>query len=384
MTSQIPSVPTADQIRRAPKVLLHDHLDGGLRPGTIIELAREQGYDQLPETEPDKLGIWFREAADSGSLERYLETFAHTCAVMQTREALVRVAAECAVDLAEDGVVYAEVRYAPEQHLEAGLSLEEVVEAVNEGFREGERQARANGHRIRVGALLTAMRHAARALEIAELANRYRDSGVVGFDIAGAEAGYPPTRHLDAFEYLKRENNHFTIHAGEAFGLPSIWQALQWCGADRLGHGVRIIDDIEVAEDGSVTLGRLAAYVRDKRIPLEMCPSSNLQTGAAASFAEHPIGLLRRLHFRATVNTDNRLMSGTSMSREFELLTEAFEYTLDDMQWFTVNAMKSAFIPFDERLAMINEVIKPGYAELRSEWLFQQTATTSESSRTAD
>ncbi|WP_395362905.1 adenosine deaminase [Streptomyces sp. YH02] len=383
MTSQIPSVPAADQIRRAPKVLLHDHLDGGLRPGTIIELAREQGYQQLPETEPDKLGIWFREAADSGSLERYLETFAHTCAVMQTRDALFRVAAECAVDLAEDGVVYAEVRYAPEQHLEAGLTLEEVVEAVNEGFREGERQARANGHRIRVGALLTAMRHAARALEIAELANRYRDTGVVGFDIAGAEAGYPPTRHLDAFEYLKRENNHFTIHAGEAFGLPSIWQALQWCGADRLGHGVRIIDDIEVADDGSVTLGRLAAYVRDKRIPLEMCPSSNLQTGAAASFAEHPIGLLRRLHFRATVNTDNRLMSGTSMSREFELLIEAFDYTLDDMQWFTVNAMKSAFIPFDERLAMINEVIKPGYAELKSEWLFQQTATTSESSRTA-
>ncbi|MFV6027346.1 adenosine deaminase [Streptomyces sp. NPDC056264] len=381
MTSQTPSVPTADQIRRAPKVLLHDHLDGGLRPGTIIELAREQGYQQLPETEPDKLGIWFREAADSGSLERYLETFAHTCAVMQTRDALFRVAAECAVDLAEDGVVYAEVRYAPEQHLEAGLTLEEVVEAVNEGFREGERQARANGHRIRVGALLTAMRHAARALEIAELANRYRDTGVVGFDIAGAEAGYPPTRHLDAFEYLKRENNHFTIHAGEAFGLPSIWQALQWCGADRLGHGVRIIDDIEVADDGSVTLGRLAAYVRDKRIPLEMCPSSNLQTGAAASFAEHPIGLLRTLHFRATVNTDNRLMSGTSMSREFELLTEAFDYTLDDMQWFTVNAMKSAFIPFDERLAMINEVIKPGYAELKSEWLFQQTVTTSDSSR---
>ncbi|MEW1700214.1 adenosine deaminase [Streptomyces sp. NPDC093249] len=382
MTSQTPSVPTGDQIRRAPKVLLHDHLDGGLRPGTIIELAREQGYGQLPETEPDKLGVWFREAADSGSLERYLETFAHTCAVMQTRDALVRVATECAVDLAEDGVVYAEVRYAPEQHLEAGLTLEEVVEAVDEGFREGERLARAAGHRIRVGALLTAMRHAARALEIAELANRYRDSGVVGFDIAGAEAGYPPTRHLDAFEYLKRENNHFTIHAGEAFGLPSIWQALQWCGADRLGHGVRIIDDIEVAEDGSVTLGRLAAYVRDKRIPLEMCPSSNLQTGAATSFAEHPIGLLRRLHFRATVNTDNRLMSGTSMSREFELLTEAFEYTLDDMQWFTVNAMKSAFIPFDERLAMINEVIKPGYAELKSEWLFQQTAATSESSRT--
>ncbi|WP_059013079.1 adenosine deaminase [Streptomyces specialis] len=368
--------PSEDQIRRAPKVLLHDHLDGGLRPATIAELAREQGYERLPETDPERLGAWFREAADSGSLVRYLETFTHTCAVMQTAPALARVAAECVLDLAEDGVVYAEVRYAPEQHLERGLTLEEVVEAVNEGFREGERLAAAQGRRIRVGALLTAMRHAARALEIAELANRYRDLGVVGFDIAGAEAGFPPTRHLDAFEFLKRENNHFTIHAGEAFGLPSIWQALQWCGADRLGHGVRIIDDIEVAEDGTVTLGRLAAYVRDKRIPLELCPTSNLQTGAAASYAEHPIGLLRRLRFRATVNTDNRLMSATSMSREFTHLVETFQYTLDDLQWFTVNAMKSAFIPFDERLAMINDVIKPGYAALRSEWLFLRNSST--------
>ncbi|MEU5028402.1 adenosine deaminase [Streptomyces milbemycinicus] len=377
MTSEYQDRPTPEQIRRAPKVLLHDHLDGGLRPATVVDLARETGYDGLPKSDPAELGRWFREAADSGSLELYLETFAHTCAVMQTRDALFRVAAECAEDLAEDGVVYAEVRYAPEQHLTRGLTLEQVVEAVNEGFREGERRAREKGLRIRVGALLTAMRHAARALEIAELANGYRDHGVVGFDIAGAEAGYPPTRHLDAFEYLKRENNHFTIHAGEAFGLPSIWQALQWCGADRLGHGVRIIDDIEVADDGSVTLGRLASYVRDKRTPLELCPTSNLQTGAARSYAEHPIGLLRRLQFRATVNTDNRLMGGTSMSDEFEHLVSTFHYTLDDMQWFTVNAMKSAFIPFGERLAMINDVIKPGYAELKSEWLFRQMASAS-------
>ncbi|GAT81974.1 adenosine deaminase [Streptomyces sp. F-3] len=380
MTSQtvLPrSTPSRDQIRRAPKVLLHDHLDGGLRPSTVVELARDAGYTRLPETDPDKLALWFREAADSGSLERYLETFSHTVGVMQTRDALVRVARECAEDLAADGVVYAEVRYAPEQHLEGGLSLEEVVEAVNEGFREGERAALAAGHRIRVGALLTAMRHAARSLEIAELANQYRDAGVVGFDIAGAEAGHPPTRHLDAFEFLKRENNHFTIHAGEAFGLPSIWQALQWCGADRLGHGVRIIDDIQVREDGTVRLGRLASYVRDKRIPLELCPSSNLQTGAASSYAEHPIGLLRRLLFRATVNTDNRLMSHTSLSQEFEHLVDAFGYTLDDIQWFSVNAMKSAFIPFDERLAMINDVIKPGYAALKSEWLFQGPVVTS-------
>jgi adenosine deaminase len=352
--------PTLDEIRKAPKVLLHDHLDGGLRPETIIELARETGYDRLPTTDVDDLRTWFREASDSGSLERYLETFDHTVGVMQTRESLVRVAAECAEDLANDGVVYAEVRYAPELHTSGGLSLDEVVEAVLEGFKTG-----SEGRGIRVGALLTAMRHQARSMEIAELAVRYRDVGVAGFDIAGAEAGYPPTRHLDAFEYLQRENSHFTIHAGEGFGLPSIWQAIQWCGADRLGHGVRIIDDIQVASDGEAKLGRLAAYVRDMRIPLEMCPTSNLQTGAASSLAEHPIGLLRRLYFRVTVNTDNRLMSDTSVSQEFANLVEAFGYGWDDLQWFTVNAMKSAFIPFDERLALINGVIKPGFAQLK-------------------
>ncbi|GAB3152285.1 adenosine deaminase [Microbispora hainanensis] len=356
-------LPTLEEIRRAPKVLLHDHLDGGLRPGTIIDLARDCGHT-LPTYDPGELAVWFRDAADSGSLERYLETFSHTVGVMQTREALVRVAAECAEDLADDGVMYAEVRYAPEQHTSRGLSLDQVVEAVLEGFRLG--SAGPDGKpRIRVGTLLTAMRHQARSMEIAELAVRYRDLGVVGFDIAGAEAGYPPTRHLDAFEYLQRENAHFTIHAGEGFGLPSIWQAIQWCGADRLGHGVRIIDDITVPDDGEAKLGRLAAYVRDKRIPLEMCPTSNLQTGAAPSIAEHPIGLLRRLYFRVTVNTDNRLMSGTSVSQEFAKLVDAFGYDWDDLQWFTVNAMKSAFIPFDERLALINGVIKPGYAQMK-------------------
>jgi adenosine deaminase len=352
--------PTYEEIRRAPKALLHDHLDGGLRPATIAELAAEIGHD-LPASEPAELGEWFVAAADSGSLERYLETFTHTVAVMQTASALHRVAAECAVDLAHDGVVYAEVRFAPEQHLTRGLSLSEVVEAVLAGFADGSAQAAQAGRPIRIGTLLTAMRHAARSMEIAELSVRYRDAGVVGFDIAGAEAGFPPTRHLDAFEYLQRENFHFTIHAGEAFGLPSIWQAIQWCGADRLGHGVRIVDDISLPER---SLGRLAAYVRDKRIPLELCPSSNVQTGAAASIAEHPIGLLRDLRFRVTVNTDNRLMSGTSMTREMQLLAGAFGYGWAELQWFTVNAMKSAFIPFDERLALINEVIKPAYAKL--------------------
>ena len=366
-----PAGPTPDQIRRAPKVLLHDHLDGGLRPATLAELAEATGYDRLPSSDPDELVRYITEAADSGSLERYLETFRHTVAVMQSREALARVAAECAEDLATDGVIYAEVRYAPELHLDGGLDLDGVVQAVLEGFAEGSRRATEAGHPIRMGSLLTAMRHAARSQEIAELAIRHRDAGVVGFDIAGAEEGYPPTRHLDAFEYLQRENFHFTIHAGEGFGLPSIWQAIQWCGADRLGHGVRIIDDIAVDGDGSVKLGRLAAYVRDKRIPLEMCPTSNTQTGAVDSIADHPIGLLRRLYFRVTVNTDNRLMSDTSMSREFERLVDAFGYTLEDMQWFTINAMKSAFIPFDERLAIIDTIIKPGYAALRAEQLLR-------------
>ncbi|MGW3601447.1 adenosine deaminase [Micromonospora sp. NPDC005161] len=350
-----------EDIVKVPKALLHDHLDGGLRPATIVELAAEVGHE-LPTTDPEALGRWFVDAADSGSLERYLETFAHTVAVMQTAPALRRVARECALDLAADGVVYAEVRFAPEQHLEQDLSLDEVVEAVLAGFAEGTAQAVEAGLNIRVGTLLTAMRHAARSQEIAELAVRHRDSGVVGFDIAGAEAGFPPTRHLDAFEYLQRENFHFTIHAGEAFGLPSIWQAIQWCGADRLGHGVRIVDDI--TPGAAPVLGRLAAYVRDKRIPLELCPSSNVQTGAVDSIADHPIGLLRDLRFRVIVNTDNRLMSGTSMSREMALLVETFGYGWRELQWFTINAMKSAFIPFDERLRIIDEVIKPAYAKL--------------------
>ncbi|MEH1054820.1 adenosine deaminase [Micromonospora sp. CPCC 206171] len=350
-----------EDIVKVPKALLHDHLDGGLRPATVVELAAEVGHE-LPTTDAEALGRWFVDAANSGSLERYLETFAHTVAVMQTAPALRRVARECALDLAADGVVYAEVRFAPEQHLEQHLTLDEVVEAVVAGFAEGSEQAAAAGMPIRIGTLLTAMRHAARSQEIAELAVRHRDTGVVGFDIAGAEAGFPPTRHLDAFEYLQRENFHFTIHAGEAFGLPSIWQAIQWCGADRLGHGVRIVDDITPGPPP--VLGRLAAYVRDKRIPLELCPSSNVQTGAAASIADHPIGLLRDLRFRVTVNTDNRLMSGTSMSREMALLVDAFGYGWKELQWFTINAMKSAFIPFDERLRIIDEVIKPAYAKL--------------------
>ncbi len=369
-------MPTLAEIRTVPKVLLHDHLDGGLRPRTVLELAQETGYQGLPADNEEELTQRLTEGAHRGHLEIYLDAFRHTVGVMQTPEALRRVAAECAedlaadgvvyADLAADGVVYAEVRFAPELHTERGLSLDEVVEAVLDGFRQGSANQAIQGRGITVYALLTAMRTAARSLEIAELAVRYRDRGVVGFDIAGAEAGWPPSRHLDAFQYIKRENFHITIHAGEGFGLPSIWEAVQWCGTERLGHGVRIVDDIQISQEGSVRLGRLSAYIRDRRIPLEMCPTSNVQTGAAPSIALHPIRLLRQLSFRVTVNTDNRLMSQVSLSSEFARLVEEFGYGWTDIEWLTVNAMKSAFAGFDERLHLINTVIKPGFATARA------------------
>jgi adenosine deaminase len=365
----------AAAIRQAPKALLHDHLDGGLRPATVIELARDVGYDGLPTNDAGELARFFTAGADRKSLELYLEGFEHTVSVMQTRDALVRVAAECAEDLAADGVVYAEVRYAPELSTRGELSLDEVVEAITDGFRRG-----SAGRQISLGFIVTAMRQFARSVEIAELAIRHRDNGVVGFDVAGPEAGFPPTRHLDAFNLIHQANFNLTIHAGEAFGLPSIWEALQWCGAHRLGHGVRIVDDIEVGDDGEIRLGRLAAYVRDQRIPLEMCPTSNVHTGAVPTIEQHPIDLLRRLRFRVTVNTDNRLMSGVTMSDEFATLSRVFGFGLDEMQWLTLNAMKSAFAPFDERLRLINGVIKPGYARLLAESAYAAAAMTASGS----
>ncbi len=350
-----------DLIARAPKVLLHDHLDGGLRPSTVVELAQEFGYDKLPTTDVDELATWFNRGAKRNDLVLYLETFAHTVGVMQHKDAIERVAYECAHDLAADGIVYAEVRMAPELCIEAGLTLDEVVEAMLTGFERG-----SAGTDLTIYLICSAMRTAARSLEIAELAVRWRDRGVVGFDIAGAEAGYPPSRHLDAFQYVSRENFHSTIHAGEAFGLPSIWEALQVCGAARLGHGVRIVDDI-TGPPGEEQLGRLASFVRDRRVCLELCPTSNVNTGVCASISEHPIGMLRRLRFRVTVNTDNRLMSNTSMTKEMTKLHEAFGWGLTDLEWLTINAMKSAFAPFPERLRIINGLIKPRYALLHAE-----------------
>lgn len=364
--SAMQSKPTTDQIKRLPKALLHDHLDGGLRPQTIIEIAQEIGYTALPTQDAAELGRWFGEACDSGSLVRYLETFDHTIAVMQRREDIIRVARECALDLARDGVVYAEVRGAPELFTRKGLTMADVIEATLEGYRLGEADAKAEGLTIRVESLLCGMRQNNLSQEVAELAVKYRDKGVVGFDIAGPEDGFPPSDQLETFEYLRRENAHFTIHAGEAYGLPSIWEAIQLCGAERLGHGVRIIDDIDTS-GSEPQLGRLASYVRDRRIPLEMCPTSNLQTGAATSIATHPIGTLAKLRFRVTVNTDNRLMSQTSMSNEMNLLVDAFNWTFQDLQRVTINALKSAFIPFEERLAIIENIVKPAYSRISQE-----------------
>jgi adenosine deaminase len=351
-----------ETLRAAPKVLLHDHLDGGLRPGTVVELARDQKYTGLPTNDPGELARWFHASAASGSLSLYLRGFAHTIAVMQTVDAIERVAFECGEDLAHDGIVYAEIRYAPIFSTQRGLNLEQVVMAVVRGFERAEAR-----YPITLRQIICAMRDRTDSLEMAELAVAHREQGVVGFDIAGEEAGHPPKAHLEAFQLCRRENFSITIHAGEAFGPPSIWQALQYCGAHRIGHGVRLIEDMAVVDTAVVKLGPLAAYIRDKRIPLELCPSSNVDTGAVPSLEEHPIRQFIEQRFRVTVNTDNRLMSDVTLSEEFRRLSRAFALTLDDVEKLTLNAMKSAFIAYDERLGHIYGKIKPGFAKLRGE-----------------
>lgn len=351
---------TLDQIRGLPKVALHDHLDGGLRPQTVIDHCRENGHE-LPTTDPEDLGRWFVEAADSGSLERYLETFAHTVAAMQTPEQLRRVAHEFVLDMAADGVIYAEARYAPHLHCQQGLGLRSVVEAVRDGLDSGMSEAEAAGTPVVARQLLASMRQAEPSLEVARLVVEFRDEGVAGFDIAGPEAGYPPTRFGEAFQFLRRHNAFYTIHAGEGAGPESVFQAVQECGAHRLGHGVRVLEDCDTDADGRLRPGRLAAAVRDLRIPLEVAPSSNLQTGIAETLTDHPIAALHSLGFNVTVNCDNRLMSGTTMSREFWLLSSQLGWTIQDLQQVTEQAMLAAFAPHDERLALLHGTVRPAY-----------------------
>jgi adenosine deaminase len=350
-------------IRTLPKVLLHDHLDGGLRPETVIELAKDIGYKKLPTEDPGELAEWFHRGARRGSLPLYLEGFAHTCGVMQTEEALERVAYEMMEDMYNDNVVYVETRFAPVFHTEKGLHWDEVVNAVLKGLERGRRD-----FGVEYGLIICAMRNMHLSQEMAELAVDFRERGVVGFDLAGEEGGFPPKKHVDAFHYIQRENFNITIHAGEAFGKESIWQAIQWCGAHRIGHATRLIEDIglDKKDPTKVTkMGYLAQYVLDKRIPLEICLTSNVDTGAVKSLEEHPFGIYYRYKFRVTLNTDDRLMSNTTMTKELYLAHKTFKLGLDDLEKITINAMKSAFIPYNRRIRFIYDVIKPGYAKAR-------------------
>lgn len=358
------SILTRDVVRRAPKVLLHEHLDGGLRPETVLELAEQCDYRELPEGDPASLARWFHLGAARGSLPEYLEGFRHTIAVMQTREALERVAYEFVEDMAADGVVYAEVRFAPHFHTDRELGLDAVMTAVLRGLERGSRE-----FDVGVGLIVCALRNQGPELstKLAELAVTYRNQGCVGFDLAGEEAGHPANHHVAAFQLAKRMNFSITLHAGESFGPDSIWQALQYCGAHRIGHGVRLIEDIVIYDRKVIRVGTLAQYVLDHRIPLEICLSSNVHTGAVPSFEEHPFRYFFDQGYRVTLNTDNRLMSDTSMTNELSIAIERYGLDLDDVEKLCINGMKSAFAHYEQRVGFIFERIKTGYATLRKE-----------------
>ncbi len=354
---------SSEVIARAPKVLLHDHLDGGLRPQTMIDHALASGYTKLPSYDPAELATWFVNACSSGTLELYLETFEHTISVMQTREEIERIARECVLDLAADGVVYAEVRGAPELFTRKGLTIDQVIEATVEGHRQGMAEAKKNGQEIRVEVLLCALRQNNFSDEVATKVVKYKGKGVVGFDIAGPEAGFPPTDHIKAFDYLRNNAAHYTIHAGEAFGVESIALAVRDCHAERIGHGIRLIDDIDFSS-GTPVLGSLAREILDRQICLEMAPTSNLQTGGAASYETHQIGVMKKLGFNVTINTDNRLMSATSMIREVTEISRGFSWTIDDLHDVARNGIMSAFISDDEKSDIYNSHIKPVFTDL--------------------
>ena len=352
---------TADFIRQLPKVLLHEHLDGGLRPQTVIELAKACNYQGLPTDDAVELGAWFHRGANKGSLPEYLEGFAHTIAVMQTRQAIERVAFEFIEDMHADGVVYAEARFAPCFHTGIGLTPEAVVQAAIDGFARGQEK-----YGVAWGLIICAMRDRTDSLEWAEMAIDFRARGVVGFDLAGEEAGFPPKKHVEAFHAIQQANFFSTLHAGEAFGIASIWQALQICGAHRLGHATRLTDGMTIVDGKVANMGSLAQYILDRRIPLEMCLSSNVHTGAVPTMADHPFRLYYDRGFRVTLNTDDRLMSDTTMTKEFQIAVEEFGLGLADLEKITMNSIKSAFINFHQRIGLIYEVIKPGYARFHS------------------
>ena len=357
---------TLDTVRAAPKALLHDHLDGGLRPTTVIDIADEIGHT-LPTTDPAALHRWFVRGAETRDLLRYLETFQHTAGVMQTEAHLARVARECVLDLAADGVVYAEVRYAPELHTERRLALDAVVEAVTAGIRDGEAAAARNGTPIIVNTILCAMRTEQRSLEIVELAvrQRDRDAKIVAFDLAGAETGFPPSLHDDALALARQHQMNLTIHASEPPDLELIADALAH-GAHRIGHGVRLEADVTWHDDGTATLGPLAQHVLDRQIPLEMAPTCHVQVGAVASIAEHPFDRFRRLGMVVTVNTDNRLMSNVTVSGETLLLATTFGWGWDELGQVATNGIRSSFAPWELRQRLVRDVVAPAYEAARA------------------
>jgi len=354
---------TKERIKKIPKVELHYHFDGGVRPETIIDIAQETGFD-IPSTDPEELADWFHRGADRKSLALYLEGFSVTCGVMQTREALERIALEALEDFAKENIAYAEIRFAPILHMEKGLNLEEVVESVLKGLQKGKETTG-----VSYGLILCAMRHQSAdvSLQIAELAVSFRERGVVAFDIAGDEYGHPPKHHLDAFQYIRNKNFNITIHAGEAFGVESIWQAIQVCGSHRIGHATRLVEDMVYHGTRIEKMGSLAGFIRDRRIPLEMCLTSNIQTGAAPSFDEHPFNLYYRNNFRVLLCTDNPLMSDTNLTKEMELAVKYFNLNLRDLEKITINAMKSSFLHYKERIKIIYDVLKPQFAKIRDE-----------------
>ncbi|PKL87680.1 MAG: adenosine deaminase [Ignavibacteriae bacterium HGW-Ignavibacteriae-2] len=356
---------TEEIIRGVPKVQLHDHLDGGLRTATIIELAKEIKYKKLPTEDPEELAVWFHRGANKGNLVEYLQGFEHTCAVMQTKESLERTAYEMMEDMYIDGVCFVETRFAPILHLEKGLHYDDVMKSVIRGLEKGK-----NDFGVGYGLILCALRNMKASLDIAELAVNYRNQGVVGFDLAGEEGGFPPKKHIEAFDFIKRENFNITIHAGEAFGKESIWQAIQLCGAHRIGHATRVIEDIVFDKDKNIVgLGELAQFILDKRIPLEICLLSNVHTGAVDKLENHPFIHLYKQKYRVFLNTDDRLMSNTTLTNEYMTASEMFDISLDDIEKLNLNAMKSAFIPHDERLHYIYNVIKPGFQKMREKLL---------------
>ena len=333
-----------ETIREAPKILLHDHLDGGLRPSTIIELAKKAGNKKLPTYNEHELSNWMIETANRNDLKLYLEAFTHTISAMQTKEAIYRVAAECAEDIAEDGVIYAEIRFAPELHLDDGLRVTEVIESVLSGFRDGSRESDTT-----INVLICAIRSNSRSKEMVEFALQFRTRGVVGFDIAGPEIGYPPTNHLAAFNLALENNFPVTIHAGEVGGSEYIEEAINQCGAARIGHGLGIRDDLSVDMKGDHTMSDLALLIRDRQIALEMCPTSNMHIGVVDSISEHPINTLLNYGFCTTINTDNRLMSRTSLTEEIQKCGLSFGWDLDTLHTLMENALFSSFTSEEQK-----------------------------------